>query len=644
MSNETLVMDQGINDWVSAKFPDAKLSLVVEHPWAKTWRLRCDDQTYFLKHISTDGRVKTSSAIKIAKSFSDVVPSIVEASPELSVLAVKDHDGKELKSRTDNMAVVLPTYAHLQAKAIVSGFKPGTLPKIQINTLYDALLDFLNCEKASNTQKSVCASKFLGSSSARRFHQLFKTLRPILEAYLQQADRLPKTINHCDLRPPNMAKRKDGSIAIFDWDDACWGPAGLSLHAQFSGCVRPHVALNADLSQEHPRSVLKDRDNLDAYIAPFADQGIMAAEEMRPHLSWAIVAGALYYVVNFKYYETPKSATRKVIGKNITKRLNSVLDVMDLIVQSDISDAKRLAETYFSCSQWTRLEKLEKMSVNTLLDLPNMNDAALEQSRKPDIFPAITFSDKERECGVCTPDNARLAAKIYREQGAVLLKNSLNASILEECKEHLFERYDEYFQDKRPKDSLRVGNKRFMITLALAWPLSQPEIFAPPTIMPVLERLLSNKLILGSLVAVTSLPGAKTQSRHRDHHALFPNEDITPPPFATSVMIPLIDMNEEVGVTRLFKGTHLQPTDVANTMPGQDPIVPVGSCFLMDYRVQHQGMANKSSDKIRPVITLVFQRPWFRDYVNYDNQDRMIISKQDRDRVPQEYRRLLDWK
>lgn len=441
-----------------------------------------------------------------------------------------------------------------------------------------------------------------------------------------------------------MAKRTDGSIAIFDWDDACWGPVGLSLHAQFSGCVRPHIALNADLSKDHPRSVLKDRDNLDAYIAPFADQGIITAAAMRRHLSWAIVAGAIYYVVNFKHYETLKSTTRKVIGQNIKKRLNSVLDVMDLIAQSDADEAKHVAETYFSCAQWNRLEQLEKMSGGAIMDLPNLNETALEQSRAPGIFPAITFSDKEREYGVCTPDNARLAAKIYREQGAVILKNSLNTAILEECKEHLFERYDEYFQDKRPKDSLRVGNKRFMITLAFEGPLRQPKIFAPPTIMPILERLLSNKLILGSLVAVTSLPGAKTQSRHRDHHALFPDENITPPPFATSVMIPLIEMNEEVGVTRLFKGTHLQPTEVANTMPGQDPIVPVGSCFLMDYRVQHRGMANKSSDKIRPVITLVFQRPWFRDYVNYDNQDRMIISQQDRDSVPQECRRLLDWK
>ncbi|GHA90147.1 hypothetical protein GCM10009069_11650 [Algimonas arctica] len=644
MFGENLEMDRDVNDWVAAKFPDAKLSLVVEHPWAKTWRLLSNDQTYFLKQISNAGRLRTSSAVNIAKSFSDIVPRVVEASEELSILAVKDHGGKELRSRTANMALVLPTYARLQAKAIVSNFNADSLPKIQMSALYDALLEFLDSERTGDLREFVPASKFLGSSSARHFHRLFATLRPTLEPHLLKAELLPKTINHCDLRPPNMAKRKDGSIAIFDWDDACWGPAGLSLHAQFSGCVRPHIALNADLSKDHTRSVLEDRDSIDAYITPFVEQSIITAEEMRAHLTWAIVAGALYYVVNFKNYETPKSAARKVIGKNITKRLNSVLDVLDLVAQSDAGEAKRIAETYFSCSQWNRLEQLTKAYGDSLLDLPKLNDTALEESRKPDVFPAITFSDKERECGVCTPDNARLAAKIYREQGAVLLKNALNRTMIEECKEHLFERYGEYFQDKRPKDSLRVGNKRFMITLALAGPLSQPEIFAPPTVMPILERLLSNKLILGSLVAVTSLPGAKTQSRHRDHHALFPEENITPPPFATSVMIPLIEMNEEVGVTRLFKGTHLQPTDVANTMPAQDPVVPVGSCFLMDYRVQHRGMANVSSNKIRPVITLVFQRPWFRDYVNYDNQDRMIISQQDRDAVPQEYRRLLDWK
>ncbi|NNE58722.1 MAG: phosphotransferase [Hellea sp.] len=637
-------LDKRTENWVKANFPSAAPKLLVKHPWASTWRFMEQGQVYYLKQIKSDGARKVQSAVNISTLFDRSVPKVAASNSKLAVMAVEDHGGTELKSRTKNMSTVLPSYARLQARAIEEGFDAGCLPKLEISALYQEFLDFLIVEPKDKNSNLASAKYFLGPKRADRLYHLFADLEPVVQPFLARASSLPYTINHCDLRPPNMAARDDETISIFDWDDAVWGPAGLSLHSQFSGCLRPFDALTTNPARKTSSTSARDRKHLDAYIRVFAEQGFIEAGKMREALPAAIFAGVIKYIIEFRHYRKCGDKLKKTIRRNILKRADSLLDVLDRLVHGNHRKSQILALAYFKASEEERLAGFEQRCEQKFVKIPKLNKDALEHSRKVGGFPEVKFSDLERDLGVCTRENAKLAAKIYKEQGVVLLSNALDRSMLADCHEHLLETYDEYFQDKRPKDSLRVGNKRFMITLSVEGPINQPNFYAPPTIMPVLERLLSDKLILGSLVAVTSLPGAKNQSRHRDHHALFPEVGVKSPPFATSVMLPLIHMDEEVGATRLFKGTHLQPTDIANKMPEQDPVVPVGSCFLMDYRVQHMGMANKSKDKIRPVLTLIFQRPWFRDYVNYDNQERLIIPDGEYDKIPEIHRPLFDWK
>ncbi|MGB1311638.1 MAG: phytanoyl-CoA dioxygenase family protein [Leucothrix sp.] len=630
--------------WFKTTFPNASLVLLLNHPWAKTWKVFDNDQVYFLKQLGHHEPQKIRNAKHISTLFKHTVPAIIKHNPELSVMVAAHHKGRELQSRSKHRHLVLTSYAKLQRKAIKHSTRLSQLPHFATDNIYQHFLNFLHPQALSNKPRYVNADYFIGESKSAQYYALFVSLTPLFETALQNLSTLPQTINHCDLRPPNMAIRPDKSLTIFDWDDAKWGPVGLSLHAQFSGCLRPYLALlappNALSAQQQT-----DKKHLDAYIDVFVKSNISNRQTLRDNLPASIVAGTLSYLLDFTHYASAGDRLRKTIGKNITKRLESLLDFIDAVSSTDEPKAKQLATSYFKHLRDNRLNALQKSFKQPLLDLPNYNDTAIRDAQKPDVFPTIKISDFERQQGVCSKQNTILATKIYREHGAVLLENSLSRELIEACRHYIFQQHQEAFRVRRPKESLRVGNKRFMITLPLEGPVNQPEVYAPPIIMRIMKQLLGNKFILGSMVVVTSLPGAKNQSRHRDHHALFPENNVSPPPFAVSVMIPLIDMNEEVGATRIYKGTHLQPTDIANKMPHQDPpSVPVGSCFLMDYRIQHKGMANQSKDKIRPVMTLIFQRPWFRDYVNYNNQERMLVSKSERLKVPKEHRHLFDWK
>lgn len=77
-------------------------------------------------------------------------------------------------------------------------------------------------------------------------------------------------------------------------------------------------------------------------------------------------------------------------------------------------------------------------------------------------------------------------------------------------------------------------------------------------------------------------------------------------------------------------------------MESQDPTAPRGSCLLMDYRLTHQGRANRS-DQVRPILTMIYHRPWFRDIVNYGKQDPVRMSEEAFAQVPGKFQSLFAW-
>jgi ectoine hydroxylase-related dioxygenase (phytanoyl-CoA dioxygenase family) len=106
------------------------------------------------------------------------------------------------------------------------------------------------------------------------------------------------------------------------------------------------------------------------------------------------------------------------------------------------------------------------------------------------------------------------------------------------------------------------------------------------------------------------------------------------------MLVPLVEMNESSGTTRTFMGSHRADFDKSAY---QDPLVPVGSCLLMDYRLLHGGLANRSS-KERPILYNVYCRPWFRDDLNFRRQSAIKISDEEFGRVPEALQNLFSWR
>src|SRR5206468_13062791 len=66
----------------------------------------------------------------------------------------------------------------------------------------------------------------------------------------------------------------------------------------------------------------------------------------------------------------------------------------------------------------------------------------------------------------------------------------------------------------------------------------------------------------------------------------------------------------------------------------------LGGCYFMDYRLWHQGAANRS-DRPRPVLYIIYARPWFTDLVNFGKHARLRLSREDAFAMPPAQRRLF---
>jgi ectoine hydroxylase-related dioxygenase (phytanoyl-CoA dioxygenase family) len=245
------------------------------------------------------------------------------------------------------------------------------------------------------------------------------------------------------------------------------------------------------------------------------------------------------------------------------------------------------------------------------------------------------------------------ALKCYLNDGCVLLKNVFDAKFVLQLQQEFKENYQAYFKPDDFSDALTVGDKRTMITVEVKDSFNSEYFYANPNILKMMVSLLGRNHIMGSMGAVISLPGSEDQHTHRDHHNIYHGARFYPrkehpltasPPYAITVVIPLVPINEATGCTRVWPGSHLsaiRPKDV-NQEDSADFTTELGDCLLMDYRLIHHGMAN-NSNMVRPIMYNIYSSAWFRDVVNYKNQKPLVISEDEFNQVPEQHRYLFEW-
>jgi len=133
---------------------------------------------------------------------------------------------------------------------------------------------------------------------------------------------------------------------------------------------------------------------------------------------------------------------------------------------------------------------------------------------------------------------------------------------------------------------------------------------------------------------VDNRPGSEMQGWHRDGDHLFSHVHL--PPHCLTIWIPLVDVHGEAcGPTQFYPGSHASwradtYTPLSNAQSGTEtdvdsqelhlphctPLLDRGSVLAFDYRVIHRGTPN-TSDASRPVLYIVFSKPWFCDALNF---------------------------
>lgn len=260
----------------------------------------------------------------------------------------------------------------------------------------------------------------------------------------------------------------------------------------------------------------------------------------------------------------------------------------------------------------------------------------------PQDIPRIDLTSTEQLTGRITPDKHSLMVDLFLQHGVVQINHLFKVDMIRKLQHEFQLKYATSMDAEGRSDVLCVGDKRFMLTPELDSVFGSDELLACRPILKFMQSILGEEYTLSSCTAVMSFPGSAPQLVHKDHSALFPERgwSFPVPPFAVQLIVPLLELNDRHGTTRVFKGTQQVEPEDAVSWPHQDPLVPLGSCLLVDYSIAHCGMGNQS-DKVRPIMNLVYSRPWFRDYQNYLVQPPLKFSQHYIDNASEVIQKLL---
>lgn len=254
--------------------------------------------------------------------------------------------------------------------------------------------------------------------------------------------------------------------------------------------------------------------------------------------------------------------------------------------------------------------------------------------------PTVQLTAEDVQTNGLTEDTLQSAYGLLRINGCLILENVFSPAYIDDLRAAYVAQYRSYFEDKSYSDATTVGNKRFEITVNIESEFNDPHLYANPLLLPIIQKCVGNDCVIGSYSSVVALPGAQQQHVHRDGRLFGGLIDAMLPSFALTLVVPLVELNEINGTTRMWNGTHVLASENEENLPYQDPLAPLGSCMFMDYRLIHAGTANRSQ-QVRPILYIVYNRPWFKDYRNYSKLAPILIGHAEYDKIPESQKPLF---
>ncbi len=213
--------------------------------------------------------------------------------------------------------------------------------------------------------------------------------------------------------------------------------------------------------------------------------------------------------------------------------------------------------------------------------------------------------------------------------------------------------FDELFEERRhlPDGLAPRGKSRHYLTLPWVEPFADPDVFAHPDVLGVLDRVFAQEYVMVQLGVDSAGPGAQEQEVHRDYRPLFDDEVVTPL-YALAVNFPLVPVTEENGPFKMARGTHVLTREegMRRIESGESPIesflAQPGDVTIRTPLALHLGTENVG-DAPRPMVVMGYVMHWLhtpkvdltipRDfYESLPGRVRTMLRCQVVDELPQE--------
>ena len=207
-------------------------------------------------------------------------------------------------------------------------------------------------------------------------------------------------------------------------------------------------------------------------------------------------------------------------------------------------------------------------------------------------------------------DTEALAEQL-QQCGVIVLPEPFPADFVAELRDAFEALLEQHLRRAEPNR----GTLRHQMYLPFEPPFSDPALWANPTVLEVVER------VLGPGFECTYY-GSDHQPVHQDGGPLFPEWDSRPPMYCVALNVPLVDVDEQNGPLEWFAG-HDRPGPEAEP---QRFTAPAGTVLLRDTRVWHRGSPNVGHGP-RPMLSLLYTRDWYRFVLARPTIDRRVYER-----------------
>ncbi|MEZ5956751.1 MAG: phytanoyl-CoA dioxygenase family protein [Hyphomonadaceae bacterium] len=264
----------------------------------------------------------------------------------------------------------------------------------------------------------------------------------------------------------------------------------------------------------------------------------------------------------------------------------------------------------------------------------------------------VPVSSAERAASRLSPESDQAARAALKTHGAVILRGAFPVPVVDEIRAEFDRQWGGLSagemaaraQGPAPNPVLRVGENRFEILVRMQGALGDPRLFANHLLCSFLVGVLDQRMKLSGMTAVLSYPGAQRQHIHSDSYRLFDESGLSGslPHYAINVALPLVDVDQTIGPTAIWLGSHLWNDSGRNPSMSEGTSVDFlrGDCILIDYRTLHAGLPNTSTIA-RPILYMVYARTWFFDEDNHRSRPSLDMPIDHFMRLPPSVRELV---